>query len=114
MNLRILDEEVKYDKRITKSLSGMKKELGIGAKRKMRERIRQIWSSYTKKYEDTPVTPEILTEIGSELTEALGKYKGIEAQIKVLIEQGKFYIEPQNAETGEFLDEIYKETKNEQ
>jgi len=113
MNLRILDEDMRYEKRLSKSLSGMKKELGFGAKKKMRERIRQTWSGYVTKYEDVPVTDEILEEIADDLGQVISKYKGIDVGIKVLREGSKFVIEPTNYETWEFLDEIYKETKNE-
>ena len=113
MNLRLLEEDVSYNDRLQRSLDGMDLELGFGARKKMRERIRQLWTSYVRKYEDVPVTDEILEEIAIELTKVLGKYKGIVAQVKVARENSKFIIEPLNYETWEFIDEIYKETKNE-
>ncbi len=112
MNLRVLEEDVKYNERLQKSLNGMELEFGSDAKDKMRQRIRQLWSSFVLKYEDVPVTDEILEEITKEVASVLGKYNGVDAQVKVIREDSKFVIEPLNYETWEFIDEIYKETKN--
>lgn len=112
MDLRALEEEVKFKERLDASLEAIKAKFGDNHLRKMREYIRQTWDTYVVKYENVPLTDDIVKEIEEDLLSTLREFKGIDIQLKVVIEKNQFYIEPKNYETWSLIDSIYKEIRN--